>query len=343
MHSHHDGTSMCHASTRKMHQTLYFWSKLNVYLKQMYFIFSPSCIFQGRLLTIPVKYTMQDTDYTQRFLFENTHVRGERVHLSESLEAVFSVQDYPETVSTLLGELIAASLLLSSTLKFSGTFSLQIRSQGAISLLLVEATDQRSFRAVARWQDNEITPDQSLATLMPEGSLLVTATPDRGKRYQGIIALDHPSLADCITAYFRQSEQLPTKLWLSCSGSRASGLLLQLLPVNKAEESLQEKEMDQWEHVTILANTVTCEELLTLDNQTLLKRLFHQDIIQLFQAEAVHYRCTCSKKRTSEALISLGEQELNSILEEQGSLDIKCHFCNTSYHFTEKDITELLV
>lgn len=289
------------------------------------------------------QYSMTDSDYTQRFLFENSHVRGERVHMRDSLGAVLITHPYPDSIKKLLGELSAAAVLLSSTLKFSGTFTLQARSEGPVSLLMVECTNQHHFRAIARYQEDCLTDQSTLTALLPKGQLLISTDPDKGKQYKSIVVLNQPTLADCFTAYFRQSEQLPTKIWLACDGEKSSGFLLQSLPVNQdiANHGAQKKGAEQWEHTLIMASTMKEEELLSLDNAVLLHRLFNEDDIRLFDAAPVTYCCTCSKERTSHSLISLGKQELSEIANKQEAIETQCQFCNKKYTYSPEELQAL--
>ncbi len=278
-------------------------------------------------------------DTAQRFLFENTDIRGERVGLSSSLQAAFEPHAYPLAIRRLLGEIAAAAVLLSTTLKFQGTMSLQARSNGPVSVLMVECTDQRTFRAIARWKE-EPADNADLQTLLPDGQLVITVDPVKGKRYQGIVPLENPTLAHCFAQYFQQSEQLPTSVWLASDGNSASGFLLQALPATvEKDEKVRE---ERWSHLTTLAHTLTDEELLSVETETLLHRLFHEEDIRLFDAEPVSYRCTCSRERTATALQTVDRQELEDILAEQGEVNMDCQFCNTRYSFSADEVADLL-
>jgi len=286
---------------------------------------------------------MTVNDYTQRFIFERTFVRGERVQLEQSFEQAVSVRAYPHCVKVLLGELSAAAVLLSSALKFEGAFTLQARSNGPIKLLMVECTNQQHYRAVARYDKELSERIVSLNKCLPDGQLLISVDPEQGQRYQSIVVLNYATLAECLTHYFKQSEQLPTQLWLTCDGQRSSGFLLQNLPAGQsATEKLKQKEVALWNHLSILANTITSTELLELENSILLHKIFHEEEIRLFDAVPVQYQCTCSKERTSRSLISLGKTELNELIQENRPVDIQCHFCSKQYRYTINEIQALL-
>ncbi|WP_281648414.1 Hsp33 family molecular chaperone HslO [Parendozoicomonas sp. Alg238-R29] len=284
---------------------------------------------------------MMQTDSAQRFLFENTDIRGERVQLDQSLQEAFAPHAYPEMIRVLLGELATAAVLLSTTLKFEGKMTLQARSSGPVSLLMIECTDKRSFRGVARWSDEQLSPsDTGLHSLLENGQLVITVDPEKGKRYQGVIPLEGENLAGCLSSYFQQSEQLPTKLWLACDGEKAAGFLLQALPHQKDKDLAARTE--HWEHFTVLAETLKDEEMLELSTEEVLHRLYHEEDIRLFDGETIKYHCNCSRERTGSALITVDPADIQEILEEQGQIDMDCQFCNTRYTFTEADIHQLL-
>ncbi len=293
---------------------------------------------QLQLLTSMIK-----TDYSQRFLFENSRVRGERVYINQNLQKSLKTHSYPVPIQYLLGELCSSAILLSSILKFDGTFTLQARSKGPVQLLMAECNNQQKFRCFARYSETIGDQPLSLNEQLPDGQLLITANPKRGKQYQSIVVLNQPTLAECFTSYFRQSEQLPTKLWLASNEKCASGLLLQKLPENQhAIHSCQsEKEWNQWQHLVILADTVTRDELLSLDNKVLIHRLFHEEDIRLFDALDIMFQCTCSRQRVINSLITLGDTELKKMSQEAEPSEIKCQFCNKLYTFSSKDIRQL--
>ena len=280
------------------------------------------------------------TDFSQRFLFDDTDVRGEMVALSESYAHVLAKHSYPQPVAQLLGELMAATALLVGTLKFDGLLVLQARSEGPLSLLMVECSSTRELRGIARYDGERISADAELHDLMPDGVLAITVDPAKGQRYQGIVALDGVDLAECLSNYFASSEQLPTRFWLRADGQRARGLLLQQLP---AQQQLEvEARQESWSHLLTLADTLTAEELLGLDNPTLLHRLYHQENVRLFDAQALQFRCSCSRERSAGALVSLGQHDAELLLAEQGGqVVIDCQFCNERYAFDAADIAQL--
>jgi molecular chaperone Hsp33 len=295
--------------------------------------------------------TQASYDQLHRFIFDDSDIRGEIVTLAQSLSDAFAHQDYPEPIKQLLGEFLTATSLLSRTLKFDGSLTLQARGDGDLPLIMAEINHQKKVRCVAQVKTTEGLVNRSLASLLGKGILSITIDPDKGERYQGIVALEGENLSQCLEAYFLQSEQLPTKIWLSSTNDNkgvsdvkgnietiASGLLLQKLPQQLA--SVEENE-ETWETQGHLASTVSDEELLMLDHQTLLTRLFHERGVRVFDAEAITFSCSCSKERTNQTLIQLGQPTLRQIIEEEGEVLVDCHFCGYQYIYKDTDIKEL--
>lgn len=279
-------------------------------------------------------------DITQRFLFENLDIRGEAVSLEESYQEVLSRHAYPLSIAKLLGELLAASGLLCNSLKFDGILVLQIRSEGPIPLLMVECNSERQVRGIARYESSQITSGMSFDELMPNGILTITIDPKEGKRYQGIVSIEGGSIAMSLSNYFASSEQLPSYFWLCADGKRARGLLLQSLPAEKQLDI--DSRTNTWQRLTILADSLTESEFLSLDNETILHRLYHEDDIRLFEGQPLSFHCNCSRERSANALYSLGQEDTFALLEEQnGIITIDCQFCNKEYSFDATDITQL--
>lgn len=287
---------------------------------------------------------MSHTDQLQRFIFEHSDIRGEILTLEKSFQDVLANGDYPEAIQHLLGQFLAAAGLLSATLKFDGVITLQAQGPGPLSLIMADCTRHHNLRAIAQFDPNQpYETNASLTTLIGEGTLTLTIDPNKGERYQGIISLESDSLAECLENYFTRSEQLATRIWLSADTQttppRAAGLLLQALPTQL--ELNKEENQALWEHTTSLAGTITAEEQLTLSHEDQLYRLFHQDKLRLFTPSPIQFFCSCSEGRFGEVLLSLGHEELNSIIEEQGLISINCQFCHQQYRFSQKDIEKL--
>ena len=281
---------------------------------------------------------MNNADFKQRFLFPETDIRGELVRLDESLEAILGTHDYPLAVQGLVGEAVAAVALLAGTLKFSGRLSLQAQGRGPVSLLLAECTHDGQLRALAR-HDGELDTAANIGALIGDGTMVITITPDQGRQYQGIVPLEGDTLAQCLEGYFQQSEQLPTRLWLAPGNGRAAGLMLQRLPDQVAS---RDANRNQWEHLEALAGTLKMEELLDLPAETVLRRLFHETPPRLPEAQPLRFGCTCSRERTENALLSLGADELKTLLAEDGEATLTCDFCLSQQHFDAVDLAELI-
>ena len=273
-------------------------------------------------------------DNLQRFIFENAPIRGEIVHLDATWQAVLERRQYPPRVREVLGELMAAAALLTSTLKFDGRLIMQIQGKGPVSLLVVECTSDRTMRAIAQWQ-GEI-PDAPLAALVGDGRLAVTIDPLKGKeRYQAIVALEGLTVAEAFENYFARSEQLATRLWLASDPQQAAGMLLQRLPDADPSDD------DAWVRAVHLGSTITREELLALPVREIVHRLYHEEDIRLFSRTPVSFRCSCSRERVEAVLRMLGRDEIHSILDEQGSVSVDCEFCGSRYEFDRIDAEQL--
>ncbi|MEZ0149611.1 MAG: Hsp33 family molecular chaperone HslO [Candidatus Reddybacter sp.] len=291
-----------------------------------------------------------DNDLLQRFLFEQSDVRGEIVSLQDSYQAVLanhkqSSQLIPAAIDILLGEFLSAAALLSATLKFDGVITLQAKPKnaGALEVIMADCTRHNNLRAVARYDESKAPSDAQgcdFRTLLDGGYLAITIDPAKGERYQSVIAIEHDSLSECLNTYFQQSEQLPTRIWLAADGNRASGLLLQALPVQL--QSLEQRS-ELWQHLSLLADTLKTDEQVALSHAEQLHRLFHQEALQLFEPTALQFSCSCSRTRTANMLISLGKEEINAIFEEQTSIDVSCEFCHYIYRFSPEQAMQLFI
>ncbi|UCE88539.1 MAG: Hsp33 family molecular chaperone HslO [Pseudomonadota bacterium] len=276
---------------------------------------------------------MKDT--LQRFLFENAAVRGEIVHLDATWQAVLERHDYPAPLRALLGEMMAAVALLAATLKLKGRMIVQLQGSGPVSLLVVEGTSERTLRAIAHYSEQDLQGD--LRTLLGDGRLAITLEPrEGGERYQGIVDLSGDTLADALTDYLMRSEQLDTSLWLAADAQQAAGLLIQKLPGEKSGA-----DVDLWNRVQHLSATIRSEELLAVPPGEIIRRLYHEEDVRVFEAEPVCFRCSCSRERVANMLRTLGAVEVHEILAEQGAIDVACEFCNQKYNFDVVDAEQL--
>lgn len=288
---------------------------------------------------------MVDGDQLRRFLFEHSPVRGYLVRLDASWRATIEHHAYPQAVRDVLGEAMAATALVASTLKFDGQLTLQVQGEGPMHLLVTQCSSQLALRGVARHRGPVAAG--TLAEMTGDGRVTVTLeSDDRETRYQGVVPLLGSGLADGLQEYFERSEQVPTRLWLAADGERAAGLLLQKLPAGStasAEDDPQARaEAEElWERVGLLAGTLTAGELLALQDTDLLRRLFHEEDVRLFDPVPVSFRCSCSRERTSALLRALGRQEAEEIIAQDGEVRVTCEFCNRAYRFDAVDVGAL--
>lgn len=281
-------------------------------------------------------------DSLQRFLFDHSHVRGELVHLDAAWRAVLERHDYPPALRTVLGELMAAAVLLAATLKLKGSLILQIQGQGPVSLLVVECDGELNVRATAKWQGE--LEDLSFVQMVGDGRFVITLDPrDSGQTYQSIVALEGDNVAEVLQNYMQCSEQLETRLWLAADAQGAAGLLLQKMP-HEGGHSMQageDEDEDMWQRATILADTLQREELLSLPAEVLLHRLYSEDDVRLFEAKHVAFSCSCSREKVGRMLKMIGQNEVNAVLAEQGVVEVNCEFCNHLYQFDRVDAEQV--
>ncbi|MGM0563589.1 MAG: Hsp33 family molecular chaperone HslO [Pseudomonadota bacterium] len=274
-------------------------------------------------------------DTLHRFMIDDSDVRGEHVHLDSSWQQMMESTSYPAPVQRLLGEATAAAVLMAETIKLDGTLTLQAQGDGPVKLLVVQVTSERSFRATAKCE-TEVS-EGPLAELLGHGQMVLNIEQGgAGQNYQGVVPLEGERLQDALGVYFERSEQLPTALWLSASDEAVAGLMLQKLPGHKTEG-----DEDLWPRMLKLADTVKPAELLDLSVQEMLHRLFHEEELRLFEGERLSFRCSCSTERIANTIVSLGQKEAESIVEEQGQIEVTCQFCQRAYRFDPVDVAAL--
>lgn len=278
-------------------------------------------------------------DSLQRFLFEQSPVRGELVHLDDAWRAVLERHDYPPALRAVIGELMAAAVLLAATLKLKGALILQIQGMGPVTLLVVECDGDLNVRATAKWQGELDGLD--FAQMVGDGNFVITLDPrDGGQTYQGIVELDGDSVAEVLQNYMLCSDQLETRLWLAADAQGAAGLLLQKMP-GEGGHALAEQEDDMWPRVTMLTETLKREELLGLPAVELIRRLYSEEDVRLFDAQPVAFKCSCSRAKVGRMLTMLGWDEVQSVLSEQGEAVVTCEFCNQLYRFDKVDAEQV--
>jgi molecular chaperone Hsp33 len=294
-------------------------------------------------------------DEVRRFIVENRPVRGHWVRLEGAWRELRAHRDYPEPVRELLGQAVAASVLLAATLKFHGQLTLQLQGNGAVSLLVAQCTHDYRLRAVARFDADAVSALSANGAseevsdaggnvfrrlVGSEGRIAVTVEADeRNTRYQGIVPLTGDSLAGSLEAYFARSEQLPTRVLLAADGERGAGVLVQKLPEDAATDEEQMREI--WEQAERGIERLSADDLLRCPVEELLGRGFSAHDMRLFRGAPVHFECRCSHGRVTSLLKALGPDEVRDVLREQGSVTVTCEFCHRPYRFDAGDVEAL--
>ncbi len=289
------------------------------------------------------------TDTLQKFMFDNTPVRGELIELSDTWHQVQARHAYPHAVKIVLGEMLAAAALLSANLKFNGAIIMQIYGDGPVRLLVVECDSELRMRATAKMNQDAVIDDAAqlpqLVNLHGQGRFVITLDPkDKlpGQQpYQGIVPLDGETVAAVIENYMLRSEQLDTRLWLAADGNVSRGLLLQKLPQEGGLELHDEDGAEDWHRLVTLSSTLSQQELLATDIQTLMHRLFWEETVRVFDPVHPQFHCGCTREKVGNMLKMLGKQEIDAALSDLGSLDVDCDFCGQKYLFDAVDCTQL--
>jgi molecular chaperone Hsp33 len=288
------------------------------------------------------------SDQVRRFILEQRPVRGQWVHLESAWRELRAHASYPAPVNELLGQAVAAVVLLSATLKFRGTLTFQLQGSGAVSLLVAQCTHDFHLRAVARWDETALG---LLNTQQPSGTRFrelvgadgrVTVTieaEEKSMRYQGVVPLAGDSLAESLEAYFATSEQLPTRVVLAADAERAAGLLVQKLPGKEADAD--EEGTAAWPEAQAALTRVAGRELLNSPMEVVLAQAFAGLDLRVFRGSPVSFECRCSPVRVAGVLKALGAGEIRDLLREQGSVTVTCEFCQRPYQFDSIDIEAL--
>ena len=290
-------------------------------------------------------------DTLRKFMFEGAPVRGELVELSATWQQVQAHRAYPDAVNTLLGEMLAAAALLSANLKFNGSIIMQIHGDGPVRLLVVECDADLQMRATAKFDSDTVISDAALlpdlVNLHGNGRFVITLDPKDKlpgqQAYQGVVPLDGDSIASVIEHYMMRSEQLDTRLWLAADRTVSRGLLLQKLPAAGGIDAPVDDDLATWDRTVMLSSTLKHAELLDTDIDTLMRRLFWEETIRVFEPKHPSFRCTCSRERVGNMLKMLGQPEVDSVLDELGHVGIDCEFCGQHYAFDKVDCAQLFV
>jgi molecular chaperone Hsp33 len=270
---------------------------------------------------------MKETDSLQCFLFEHASIRGEIARLKESYQTIIAQRPYPAMIKNLLGEALVSCLLLAGSIKFEGELSLQFEGDKRLPLLLAQCDHQLQLRAFAKYKENLEVVDYAEAFL--KGQMVLTINQYKQTQvYQSIVPIHATSMGENLMYYFAQSEQIASQVWLAIDDDMAAGMLLQLMP---EQDTVQREQF--WEYATQLGQTLSEKELLTLSNQTLLYRLYHETELRLFDSHPVRFKCRCNQEKMKQVLTVLGKKEIKQLLAEQGKVEVSCDFCNKHYRF----------
>lgn len=280
----------------------------------------------------------QDNDKLYRYLFQNRAVRGEWVRLNESFTETLNTHHYPTAVRNLLGEMLVATSLVTATMKFEGTITVQIQGDGPLKLAVVNGDENQNLRALAR-VEGEISDEMTLHQMVGNGVLVISIIPTEGERYQGIISLDKATITECLEDYFARSEQLATQLVIRTGEFEgkavAAGMLLQIMPDGVGSP-------DDFAHLATLTATVKDEELFGLTAEEMLFRLYHEETVEVYPSQNVQFKCGCSRERSGAAILLLPDNEIEEMLSEKsGVIDMQCECCGTQYFFDKPAIDEL--
>lgn len=280
------------------------------------------------------------SDRLTRFLLPGAGVRGVHVHLRDSWQRIRGTDDYPAAIAELLGETVVASALFTGHTKIDGRLSIQLRGQGALRTLFAECTAAGTLRGIARLAEDAAAPATRDLRELGDGAILAITIENPGLngrdpvRYQGLVPLEADSLAGAFEGYFRQSEQLPTRLLLAAEAERAAGLMLQKLPGDTGDA-------DGWTRSGALFDTLGSPELLDLQPETLLRRLFHEESVEVVGGHPLAFGCSCSRARVAAMLGSLGAGEARAAVID-GAARVRCEFCGERYSFSQADVDGLL-
>jgi molecular chaperone Hsp33 len=286
------------------------------------------------------------SDRLLKFLFRGAPVRGELVRVTDAWREMTAHHDYPAPVKRLLGQMVAAAALLASNIKFNGALVMQVHGDGPVKLLVVECQPDLALRATAKLGSDPVDEHATMRELINRsgrGRFAITLDPRDplpGQRpYQGVVPLDGESMADVLETYMRRSEQLETRLVLAADDQASAGLLLQRLPDHGGTAAVVDE--DAWDRATTLGATLRSDELLRLTPEDVARRLYGQEQLQHQATLAPRFACTCSRERIGRMLISLGREEVDSIIDELETVAVTCDFCNRRYSFDAVDVAQL--
>ncbi len=285
---------------------------------------------------------MPEPDRVRRFTLERHPIRGHAARLTQAWVELREHQDYPPAVQQLLGEAVAAVVLLAATLKFDGTLTLQLQGQGLIKLLVAQCTHDFKVRAMAR--HDPLGGEAGYRSLVADGQIVVTVeAADRASSYQGVVPVEGSSLAESLEGYFMQSEQLPTRVLLAATSGVIAGMLVQRIAgVGGKQAPADPAALEAaWMKADHAMESLTRAAILEDDIEQRLVRMFGADEVRMFGGHDVVHECRCSRERVANVLRSLGVDEVRSVIAEQGAVTVTCEFCQKPYKFDAIDVEQL--
>jgi molecular chaperone Hsp33 len=279
---------------------------------------------------------MSETEnHLRRFMFEHFPVRGGIIRLESSWQAMLALHDYPDSIRQVLGQILAMATLLTASIKLDGKLILQVHGSGPLSLLVVECTSRRTFRAMVKHRAS--IDSIPVSDLLAGAQIVITLEHEKtGERYQGIVQAEGDDIAEVFTNYLLQSDQLDSAIVLTADANCAAGIMIQKMPSGEFDQ-------DDWQRIKLLTATLHENELRQLQHETVLHRLFHEDDVRVFEPELFTFMCSCSREKVSNMLRILGHEEVAGILREQGNIKVDCEFCGQHYQFDRVDAEQLFV
>ncbi len=310
-------------------------------------------------------------DHVVPFQVEGLDVRGRAVQLGPMLDAILERHNYPLPVARLVAEAVVLTVLLGTSLKFEGKLIVQTKSNGPVDLVVADFSTPDRVRAYARYDADALARAEKHGATQPQellGEGVLAFTIDQGahtQRYQGIVPLDGASLEEIAAVYFRQSEQIPTRVRLGVAELldrdengkprhrwRAGGMVAQFLP--EAPERMRQPDLpggdgsdssdgfetdDLWEEASVMVETIDADELTdpTVGTERLLYRLFHERGVRVYPPQAVYDRCSCSREKIRDVLASFSQEDIDHTVED-GHVSVTCEFCSTTYRFEATEV-----
>ena len=292
---------------------------------------------------------MTGQDTLSKFIFKHTPMKGGAVKLTTAWKAMRHYQQWPLSVTRLVGEMTAGSILLASSLKFEGSLIMQVQGDGPVRLAIVEVRNGLLVRATVKMNETEAVDDamglKALVNAHGKGRCAIMLDPkdrrDGEPLYQGVVPLTGETVADALMGYMQQSEQIHTKLWLAADEESAAGLMLQQMPDFGGKDEELKNDDDSVNRIETLAATITDEELLSLTPQEVTHRLFWEEAPEYFEPLEPKFACTCSREKIEAMIRNLGEVEALQIVKDEGKLEVTCDFCGRTESFSAEDIVKL--